>query len=145
VLKPVEHEAEHHWVAAVFSSWPAADRIRVPVPVAARSGDLVYDGWAAHHWVDGRDASMREEPGPIRRVCEDFHAVIADLERPAFLDERDDPWPLSAMHRELALHMDGAYEVNRTRLDHLIWAFRAASAFLVLEVAAGVVNIATVI
>ena len=92
VLKPVEHEAEHDWVAQVFASWPAGDRVRVPVPVAARSGDLVYDGWAAHRWVDGRDASMRGEPNLIRRVCEDFHAVIADLERPAFLDERDDPW-----------------------------------------------------
>ena len=58
--------------------------------------------------------------------------------------ERDDPWPPAAMHRELALHMDGAYELNRTRLDHLTWAFRAASVFLVLEVGAWVVNIATV-
>jgi uncharacterized protein (TIGR02569 family) len=92
VLKPVEHEAEHDWVAQVFVSWPAGDLVRVPVPVAARSGDLVYDGWAAHRWVDGRDASMRGEPNLVRRGCEDFHAVIADLERPAFLDERDDPW-----------------------------------------------------
>ena len=40
--------------------------------------------------------------------------------------------------------MDGAYELNRTRLDHLTWALRAASVFLVLEVGAWVVNIATV-
>ena len=32
--------------------------------------------------------------------------------------EDDPPWQLSAIHRELALHMDHAYEVNRARLDH---------------------------
>lgn len=92
VLKPVEHEAEHRWVAGVFASWPAGERTRVPVPVTARSGDLVYAGWATHRWVDGRDASMHDEPDLIRRVCQDFHAVVADLDRPAFLDEREDPW-----------------------------------------------------
>jgi hypothetical protein len=54
------------------------------------------------------------------------------------------PWTLSAIHRELALHMDRAYDLNRTRLDGLVWAFRAASLLLVIEVAAWVVNLAGV-
>ncbi len=54
------------------------------------------------------------------------------------------PWPLPQIHRELALHMDAAYELNRARLDHLIWAFRAASLLLVVEVTAWVVNLAEV-
>jgi hypothetical protein len=58
--------------------------------------------------------------------------------------ETDPPWKLPAIHRELALHMDNAYEVNRARLDHLIWAFRAASTLLAAEVAAWVVNLAVV-
>jgi hypothetical protein len=58
-----------------------------------------------------------------------------------FYLEDDPPWTVPAIHRELALHMDRAYEVNRARLDHLIWAFRATSALLVLEVIAWVVNL----
>jgi hypothetical protein len=58
--------------------------------------------------------------------------------------EDGEPWELPAIHRELALHMDHAYELNRARLDHLTWAFRAASSLLVLEVAAWVVNLAAV-
>jgi hypothetical protein len=58
--------------------------------------------------------------------------------------EDDEPWQLPAIHRELALHMDQAYEVNRERLDHLIWAFRAASSLLVLEVGMWVVNLVAV-
>jgi hypothetical protein len=58
--------------------------------------------------------------------------------------ERDAAWPLPAIHRELALHMDQAYELNRSRLDHIIWAFRAASALLALEVGLWVVNLAIV-
>ncbi len=58
--------------------------------------------------------------------------------------ERDDPWELPALHRELALHLDAAYEANRSHLDDLIWAFRTACLFLVLEVLAWVVNIAVV-
>jgi hypothetical protein len=54
--------------------------------------------------------------------------------------EDGEPWKLPAIHRELALHMDQAYELNRTRLDHLIWAFRAASSLLVVEVAMWVVK-----
>jgi hypothetical protein len=58
--------------------------------------------------------------------------------------EGGDPWDLPAIHRELALHMDQAYELNRTRLDHLIWAFRAASLLLVLEVGMWVVKLVVV-
>lgn len=59
--------------------------------------------------------------------------------------EDGDPWALPAIHRELALHMDEAYELNRTRLDHVIWAFRAACSLLVLEVGMWVVNLVAVI
>jgi len=45
---------------------------------------------------------------------------------------------------KLALHLDAAYEANRSHLDDLIWAFRTACLFLVLEVLAWVVNIAVV-
>jgi hypothetical protein len=58
-----------------------------------------------------------------------------------FYLESEPAWSVSAIHRELALHMDRAYEENRKRLDDLIRAFRAASALLVLEVVAWVVNL----
>lgn len=40
--------------------------------------------------------------------------------------------------------MDKAYELNRSRLDHVIWAFRAACVLLVLEVGMWVANLAAV-
>jgi hypothetical protein len=58
-----------------------------------------------------------------------------------FYLESEPRWSVPAIHRELALHMDRAYEENRRRLKALIWAFRVTSVLLVLEVVAWVVNL----
>jgi hypothetical protein len=54
-------------------------------------------------------------------------------------------WAVWAIHRELALHMDRAYEATRVHLDRAIRAFRVASLLLALEVLAWVVSLTTVI
>lgn len=92
VFKPVDNEAEHAWVADVFAGWDHDDVVRVPRPVRAANGSWVYDGWAAHEWVVGRDASMRTEADQIRSASEDFHALVSRLARPGFIDSRLDPW-----------------------------------------------------
>ena len=93
VLKPVdEPRALHDWVCEVYDDWPAPDVVRVPRPLRAPDGGWAFAGWAAHHWVPGRTARAAEAPAAFRRTCDAFHDVVADLPRPAFIDERDDPW-----------------------------------------------------
>ena len=42
--------------------------------------------------VPGRNARASDDPAWFHRVAETFHAAVAHLPRPAFLDHRDDPW-----------------------------------------------------
>jgi uncharacterized protein (TIGR02569 family) len=92
VVKRVGLVAETEWVADVLEAWPAGGRVRVPGPVRAIDGSWVHAGWAAHRWLVGRDVLVPGEIGLVREASDAFHAVTADLRRPAFLDVRYDPW-----------------------------------------------------
>lgn len=92
VLKPVDNPAEHVWVAEVCAAWVHHDVVRVPRPLRSLDGAWVHGGWAAHEWAAGRDASMAADSAEIRQAGEDFHRLVSGLERPGFLDDRDDPW-----------------------------------------------------
>jgi uncharacterized protein (TIGR02569 family) len=92
VVKRVGLPAETEWVADVLDAWPAESGVRVARPVRAVDGSWVHAGWAAHRWLEGRDVSIPSEIGHVRAASDAFHAVTADLLRPAFLDVRFDPW-----------------------------------------------------
>lgn len=92
VLKPVDEPVAHAWVCEVFAAWPAGDEVRVPRPVRSGTGAWNVDGWGAHAWLDGATARVGEDPARFRAAADAFHAVVADLPRPAFLDTRSDPW-----------------------------------------------------
>jgi uncharacterized protein (TIGR02569 family) len=92
VVKRVGLAAETEWVSAVLEAWPAGSAVRVPRPVRTVDGSWVHAGWTAHRWVEGRDVSIPREIGLVRAASDAFHAVTADLRRPAFLDVRSDPW-----------------------------------------------------
>lgn len=92
VLKPIGLAAEHDWVCEVYDGWSADDVVRVPKPLRSPDGSWSWQGWGAHVFVPGRDATMRTESAAIRAASEVFHAAVAGLERPGFLDERDDDW-----------------------------------------------------
>ncbi len=91
VLKPVASSVEHSWVCDVYAGWdnPA---VRVPRPVAASDGAWVNDGWAAHVFVAGREASIARDAAAVREASDAFHDTISHLPRPGFLDDRHDPW-----------------------------------------------------
>jgi hypothetical protein len=55
--------------------------------------------------------------------------------------EHPQPLLLSQRHPDLALHMDRSYLQNRGQLLGLIWLFRLASALLVVELVAWVVDL----
>ncbi len=88
VLKPCDDPAEWTWLAAVL---PSIEQVgfRLALPVAARDGSLVIDGWCAQPIVAGRHAERWAE---VIAVGERFHEAIADVSRPAFLDARTNPW-----------------------------------------------------
>jgi len=95
VLKPVGYRPEHDWVCGVYTGW-AGDDVRVPEPVAPAAelgrGSWSVDGWGAHVFVPGRDADLDRELDLVRDASDAFHACVADLPRPDFLEERQDPW-----------------------------------------------------
>jgi uncharacterized protein (TIGR02569 family) len=90
VLKPVEDVVEHAWVAEVYTAWSCTD---VAVPQPLRIGAAwSYAGWGAHVFVPGVTARVGDDPQWFRAAHESFHEAVAGLERPSFLDDRDDAW-----------------------------------------------------
>jgi uncharacterized protein (TIGR02569 family) len=93
VLKPVGYPPEHAWVCEVYAGWTAAELVRVPEPVRPSPGEgWTVDGWGAHVLVPGRDVDLTQEIDRVVEASAGFHAVVAGLARPAFLDSREDPW-----------------------------------------------------
>lgn len=66
--------------------WP----LRLSLPLRSRSGDLVVDGWTAFPWLQGSHPVGRWDE--IAAAGRRFSALLEGVERPAFLDARDDPW-----------------------------------------------------
>lgn len=90
VLKPVDDVVEHDWVAEVYDAW-SEPAVRVPHPLRV-DGAWSFQGWGAHVFVPGQNARAGEDPQWFRAVADSFHEAVAGLARPAFLDQRDDPW-----------------------------------------------------
>ncbi|MEV0056222.1 TIGR02569 family protein [Saccharopolyspora shandongensis] len=90
VVKPVEFLAETLWRAEVLHELPNSVEFRVARPARTADGAWVADGWEASLLIPGEpDVSRQDE---VLRAGIAFHAAIVDLPRPAFLDQRDDPW-----------------------------------------------------
>lgn len=89
-LKPVEFLAETLWRAEVLQNLPGSADFRVARPVRTDDGAWVADGWEASRLVEGEPDVRRQDD--VVRTGIAFHAAIADLPRPAFLDLRDNPW-----------------------------------------------------
>lgn len=90
VLKPVSDVVEHAWVAEVYAGW-SSDEVAVPQPLKADES-WSFAGWGAHVFVPGETAAVGDDPAWFRAAHEAFHDAVAGLARPAFLDDRDDPW-----------------------------------------------------
>jgi uncharacterized protein (TIGR02569 family) len=94
VLKPIEWSAsaeELEWQADVLSA-VAEDGFRVPRPLRAADGSVLVDGWYASTYVEGQH---RERRWPeVIAAGERFHAAVADVPRPSFLERRTDHWAI---------------------------------------------------
>lgn len=94
VLKPVGYPPETEWVCDVFAAWTHHDSVRVPQPIRSQDDTWIAHGWAAHVLLPGRDAVLLDELDVVHEASRAFHAAVADLDRPGFMDDRDDPWAL---------------------------------------------------
>lgn len=94
VLKPVGFVPEHTWVSEVYASWKSTE-VRVPEPLQPRGAvdnSWSSDGWGAHVFARGRDAELPGEIARVREASDVFHQGVAHLDRPDFLQHREDPW-----------------------------------------------------
>jgi uncharacterized protein (TIGR02569 family) len=89
-FKQVDLPAEALWRSEVLTSLPESTEFRVARPVRALDGTWTAEGWEASRIVAGEPDVSR--PDDALRAGIAFHAAIAGLPRPAFLDLRDDPW-----------------------------------------------------
>jgi uncharacterized protein (TIGR02569 family) len=90
VLKPAGMAAEVRWRATVLDALPDIDGLRIARPVRAASGDWLHDGWEAWHHVAGRTDPTRWNDALHAGAA--FHSAIAAVDRPDFLDNRDNWW-----------------------------------------------------
>ncbi|WP_433169390.1 TIGR02569 family protein [Kribbella sp. CA-247076] len=90
VLKPVGLAAEAEWRAEVLAGLPEGPGFRVARPVRTIDGWWIADGWEASALLEGATDTGR--PDDVLTAGAAFHEAVAGLPRPAFLDERDDPW-----------------------------------------------------
>src|SRR5690348_6151660 len=86
VLKPSEGDDEARWRAEILAEIPASPHFRVARPVRAADGDWLAGGWEAARAVAGHPDQRRVDE--VVRTGSAFHAAVAHLPRPGFLDSR---------------------------------------------------------
>jgi uncharacterized protein (TIGR02569 family) len=93
VFKPLDMtEAELAWQAEVLDSL-ACDGFRIARPVRAADGSLAVAGWCGSTALEGRHEERRWQE--IVAIAKRFHAALASVPRPDFLDRRFDRWSTS--------------------------------------------------
>lgn len=92
VLKPVDDEAEAMWIAELATR--AEQRgFRLARPIAARDGRWIVGGWAAWTRLAGEHSNTRWPE--LLAAAAAFHAALAHVARPEFIDRRSDRWRIS--------------------------------------------------
>jgi uncharacterized protein (TIGR02569 family) len=89
VLKPVGHVAEATWAAEVLST-VEEDGFRVARPVRGTGGAWVVGEWTAFERVDGEHRTWGGPWPDVVEACGRFHAALASVARPPWLDRRQD-------------------------------------------------------
>jgi uncharacterized protein (TIGR02569 family) len=124
VFKPADLPvAELEWLAQVLSQLEC-DGFRVARPRLAADGSACVRGWCAAEYVAGQHAAGRWPE--VIAVGDRFHAALAGIGRPGFLDQRDSPWAIGDRVAWEELAADGFGQVSH--LDRLVAARRPVSA-----------------
>ena len=89
-LQPGEFVSEEaEWIAQVYETI-IQEGFRVPKPVRAVDGKIVYDGWSAWEYVNAGHARGRW--AEIFATFDAFHKALQDIKRPQFLDTIRNRW-----------------------------------------------------
>ncbi|GAA3740889.1 uncharacterized protein (TIGR02569 family) [Spinactinospora alkalitolerans] len=94
VLKPTDDPLEAEWSAGVMRGVARGHGFAVPEPLRVGTGRHVAHGWTATALVAGA-------PGPSGRwgelltAARAFHAALARVPRPGFLERRRHPWAVA--------------------------------------------------
>ena len=117
VLKRVDVPiAQLEWQASLFDSLQAQAAFRVPSAVRSDDGGLSVDGWYGTKFLRGRHEPARWID--IVNAGEAFHAAVSSVPRPAFLDDRNDPWAIGDRVAWGDLRLDDVPETKH--LDRLL-------------------------
>ncbi|MBM6405204.1 TIGR02569 family protein [Phycicoccus sp. CSK15P-2] len=93
VLKPHVDARLQEWFAHLPASAGPDGRVTTVEVVRSRDGRWAVDGWGATRFVpDARPLLDRRDWGGILASGRALHRGWAGVERPRFLDHRDDPW-----------------------------------------------------
>jgi uncharacterized protein (TIGR02569 family) len=92
VLKPCDEPVEWLWIAHHMRD-VKQDGFRLPLPLQARNGEWVVDGWCAQTALDGAHPA---EGGwaDVLQAGDRLHQALSHIQRPNFLDRRQHPWAL---------------------------------------------------
>lgn len=93
VLRPHDALDEARWKSHVLSRIEHTSSFCTARPVASATGGWVHDGWEAWTWLPG--AAAEDRVVDVIAAGRAFHAAVAGLPRPAFLDESDSPWSIA--------------------------------------------------
>lgn len=95
VLKPGVDAGFQEWLGDALADLEQ-NGFRMPAVRRAENGAWVVQGWGAQSVLPGASADERPADwGAIITASRALHAATAHLGRPAFLDERTDPWAVA--------------------------------------------------
>ncbi|MDR9451280.1 MAG: TIGR02569 family protein [Acidimicrobiia bacterium] len=92
-LKRVDHPAAVEWFCELLTKLDPPSDFRIPAPIAAVDGRWIVDEWVASTWISGTEDGSRWYD--ILDTGSRFHEWLSDIERPAWIDQVDDPWRAS--------------------------------------------------
>jgi uncharacterized protein (TIGR02569 family) len=92
VLKPADDVEQAAWIASLVTRVEQRG-FRLAHPVAARDGRWIVDGWSAWTRVPGEHSSTKWEE--LLAAAAAFHAAVADIPRPDFIERRADRWRIA--------------------------------------------------
>jgi len=92
VLRPVDDEAEAMWIAELATRVEQRG-FRLARPIAARDGRWIVNGWAAWTRLAGEHSNTTWPE--LLGAAAAFHASLADVARPEFIERRSDRWRIA--------------------------------------------------
>ena len=120
VLKPAESTAESNWVADFFDKKTTPTGIRLQKPVRSINGNWIESGFVGWTFLEGAETSGRYEEK--LRASEIYHAAMADVSEPDFIQRRENPYAVAdkIAWQEKQMNYDKDFaEVVQSFLDSL--------------------------